>query len=81
MADRTVSAQLEAIYPAIGARVRIIREALGLTQLELSKRVGMVRPSIANFETGRQRILLHDVERFATALGTTPKNLLKGIWT
>lgn len=75
-----MSEPIEAVYQALGARVRMIREALGLPQEELAKRVGLVRTSVVNFENGRQRIPAHDIETFARALGTTPKNLLKGIW-
>ena len=58
----------------------MIREMLGLTQDELAKRVGLKRVSVTNTEIGRQRLLLDGIERYATALGTTPKHLLKGIW-
>lgn len=71
---------IEPIYQAIGLRIRMIRETLGLTQDDIAKRVGLVRPSVVNIENGRQRLLLNDVAKFATALGTTPKNLLRGIW-
>lgn len=63
-----------------GARIQQLRDALGLTQEELRKKVGLTRTSIANIEAGRQRVLLHDVDRFAKAFGITPKNLMKGIW-
>ncbi len=71
---------IEACHAALGMRIRLIREALGITQDDLSKRVGLRRASIANIEVGRQRFLLDGVEDFARALGTTPKHLLKGIW-
>ena len=71
---------LEAVHVAVGARIRIIREALGLTQGELADRVDLDRTSVTNIETGRQRMLLHTVEDIATALGTNAKNLMKGIW-
>jgi len=71
---------IEPVYILFGARIIQIRDALGITQEELRMKVGMSRGSIANIETGRQRILLADVERFAKALGTTPKNLMRGIW-
>ena len=71
---------IEGIYQGLGARVRMIREALGINQEELAKRVGLQRTSIVNFEAGRQRVPMHDVESLARALGTTPKNLLKGLW-
>lgn len=72
---------IEPIYRLLGAKVEQIRTALGWTQEELAKKVGLVRTSIVNLEAGRQRVLLHDVERFAKAFNTTPKNLLRGIWT
>jgi transcriptional regulator with XRE-family HTH domain len=75
-----MSKPIEACHAALGMRIRLIREALGLSQDELSKRVNLRRASIANIETGRQRFLLDGVEDFARALGTTPKHLLKGIW-
>lgn len=71
---------IEAVYAALGARVRMIREILDLSQEQLAERVGLDRTSITNFESGKQRILAHDIEKFAKALGTTPKGLLRGIW-
>ena len=71
---------MEAVYFAIGARVRMIRETLGIDQGELATRVGLNRTSVTNIEIGRQRIALHKLADFAEALGTTPKNLLKGVW-
>lgn len=75
-----MSKPVEACHQAVGVRIRLIREALGLTQDDLAKRVGLKRVSVANIEIGRQRLLLDSVEDFARALGTSPKHLLKGIW-
>lgn len=75
-----MSKKPEPVYRAIGSRIEMIRSALGLTQLELAERVGLNRTSVTNIEAGRQRILLHDVEKFATALGSSPKHLLRGVW-
>jgi transcriptional regulator with XRE-family HTH domain len=72
--------QIEACHQSFGSRVRLIREFMGMTQNELAKRVGLTRVSVTNIETGRQRLLLHQVENFAHGLGVTPKHLLKGIW-
>lgn len=72
---------IEPCYRMIGMRLEQIRTTLGVTQEEFSKRVGLTRTSIVNIEHGRQRILLHDVEKIAAALGITPKHLLRGIWT
>lgn len=73
-------AGIELCYRQIGLRVESIRKVLGITQEDLSKRVGWSRGSIANIETGRERLLLHKLETLADALGTTPKGLLKGVW-
>lgn len=72
--------QIEAVHQALGARIRLIRETLGISQQEMGTRTGQTRMSVNNIEQGRQRFILHHVETFARALGTTPKHLLKGIW-
>lgn len=76
-----MSTPIEPVYRMIGARIEHLRTVLDVTQEELSERVGLNRTSIVNIEKGKQRILLDDVEKFAKALGTSPKNLLRGIWT
>ncbi len=71
---------VEACHAMVGMRIRAIREVLGITQTDLASRVGLKRVSVTNLEVGRQRLLLDGVERYAKALGTTPKALLKGVW-
>lgn len=71
---------IEPIYRLIGAKIEQTRTMLGWTQEELSKKVHLTRGSVANIELGRQRILLHDVEKFASAFNMQPKVLLRGIW-
>lgn len=70
----------EPIYRLIGAKIEQTRTMLGWTQEELANKVHLSRGSIANIELGRQRILLHDVEKFSTAFNMQPKALLRGIW-
>ncbi|NOX95103.1 MAG: helix-turn-helix transcriptional regulator [Alphaproteobacteria bacterium] len=72
--------QVEPVYRAIAIRIEMLRDTLGLSQGELAKRSGISRPALANIECGRQRISVHQIEAFAEAMSTTPKNLLKGIW-
>lgn len=72
---------IEACYRIFGMKVEQIRSAVGMTQEELGKRVGLTRTSIVNIEKGNQRVLLYDVEKFASALHTTPKHMMRGIWT
>lgn len=75
-----MSKPIEAVHGQVGLRVRAMREALGISQSDLAQRVGITRTSLTNIEAGRQRLLLHSVETFARALGTTVKHLMKGIW-
>lgn len=72
---------LEPCYRLLGARIEMLRSTLGWTQDELAKKVKLTRTSITNIEAGKQRILLHDVERFSQAFGVQPKVFLRGIWT
>lgn len=47
-----------------------------MTQAELSARIGLSRASVANIESGRQAVLLHQFLALASALSTPPLNLL-----
>jgi transcriptional regulator with XRE-family HTH domain len=71
---------IEAVHGAVGLRVRMIRETLGMSQIELAKRMRLTRTSLTNIEAGRQRLQLHTVEAFAQSLGTSAKHLLRGVW-
>lgn len=71
----------ELVYRQLGTKIEQIRTTLGWTQADLATKVGYSRGSIANIETGRQRLLMHDVEKIAGAFGMSPKVLLRGIWT
>jgi transcriptional regulator with XRE-family HTH domain len=71
---------VEPVYRQLGAKIEQLRTMLGWTQIDLAKKVGLTRGSIANIELGRQRILLHDIEKFCKAFNIEPKVLLRGIW-
>lgn len=60
----------------IGARVRALREAAGLTQGELARRTGIHRPNIARIESGRHMPSLDTVVRIARALDVQPSAIL-----
>lgn len=64
------------LYAAVGFRITRIRKARGLTQEFLARAVGLTRSSIANTETGRQRIPLHVLLAIAQALGVDMIDLL-----
>lgn len=58
----------ESIYRRFGRAVASRRIALKLTQSALGDLVGLSRASIANIESGRQNVLLHQVYSLAGAL-------------
>jgi transcriptional regulator with XRE-family HTH domain len=58
----------EAVYRVFGRRLREIREKKSVPQQELATFSGLTRSSIANIESGKQRVLLHQVLQFAAAL-------------
>jgi transcriptional regulator with XRE-family HTH domain len=69
--------KVEVEYVVIGRNIARLRKKIGMTQHELARGMNLSRGSIANIETGKQRILLHDIKYFAVVLGTTSKNLMK----
>lgn len=61
----------------IGNRIKTLREALGLTQEELAKKVGYTSKSSVNkVEKGEVDISQSKIELFAQALNTTPAELM-----
>ncbi len=55
--------------PRLGARLRELRKAAGLTQAELARRTGIHRPNIARVEAGRHTPSLETLARLASAIG------------
>ena len=66
---------VDLFYIAFGDLVRQARKDR-FTQTELGRRVGLSRASIANIETGRQRVPLHMIDVFARELQVDPCALL-----
>jgi transcriptional regulator with XRE-family HTH domain len=64
------------IYRHIGTIVRDRRKLLRITQDKLARRLAISRASLANIETGRQRLLVHQLYRLAGELGLRPSDLL-----
>jgi transcriptional regulator with XRE-family HTH domain len=62
----------ESLYAEIGRKIRKKRDALGMTQQQLSSLVGLTRTSITNIERGTQKLLVHTLIDFARALQTSP---------
>lgn len=69
----------EAIYRVFGRRLRELREIRKLPQEELATLSGLTRASVANIESGRQRVLLHQVLKFAQALRVDLNTLVANV--
>ncbi len=77
------------VYEYIGSLIKRRRKQLGLKQHHLATRLGISRGSLANIETGRQGVLVHQLYKFAAALDLKPHDflppssdaLLKGAWS
>lgn len=62
----------------LGARIRALRLAAGLTQAELARRTGIHRPNIARVEAGRHTPSLETLARLAAAIGVPTTRVLMG---
>jgi transcriptional regulator with XRE-family HTH domain len=67
------------LYDLLGALIKSRRKQLSLTQQTLAARLGISRASLANIETGRQKVLVHQLYAFATALNLPPSDLLPSL--
>ena len=68
--------KVPALYKRLGSTIKAKRRALGLTQQQLAKQLGISRASLANVETGRQRVLVHQVYELADRLNANVHELL-----
>lgn len=66
----------EPIYRSIGAIIRARRRQREWSQENLAQRLRISRTTLASIETGRQRILVHQLYDFAVALGLKLEDLL-----
>jgi len=60
----------------VGAAIRKLREAKGITQEELASAVGMMRSNISRIEAAKRRPTLETVERIANALKVPVADLI-----
>ena len=56
------------LYRRLGRAVAERRGELGLTQSDIAERLGLSRASLTNLESGRQRIMVHQLFALANAL-------------
>lgn len=64
-------------YRAIGSNIRMVRNAIGISQTELANRVGSDKSAISRYENGTQRPSLETLMRIADALDVDLVDLLK----
>lgn len=71
-------ASIEPLYADLGRRIRDSRREQGLTQEQLGARLAppVTRASIANIETGKQRVLVHTLMQLAEAMKMPLEELL-----
>lgn len=74
--NRVAVMELDTRRRGIGIRIARLRESLQLTQQELADKVGVARPTIANWETGRKEPRGELAVRLARVLGVSPAYLL-----
>ena len=67
---------MEPFYREFGDRLRLARQAKGMSQAEVAPGVGLSRTSVANIERGRQRMSIHLLMEFARILDVEPAGLL-----
>ncbi len=64
------------IYKRIGELIKTRRNTLQMRQKNLASTLSISRGALANIETGRQSILVHQLYNIATALQLSPFDLL-----
>lgn len=61
---------------SMGDMILARRNACGMTQDQLSKKMLLSRAQIANIEAGRSDVPVKTLQRFAEAFGCSPRDLL-----
>jgi transcriptional regulator with XRE-family HTH domain len=56
------------IYKNIGKKIQIAREEAGLSQEELASRLGYTQAALSNYELGKRRLYLANIEQIAREL-------------
>ena len=55
-------------FKEIGKKIQQAREDKGLTQVELAQALGITQAGLSNYELGKRRLYLHQIEQIARTL-------------
>ena len=64
------------LYTTIGARVKALRNQAELSQDQLADRLGLLRTSVSNIESGKKRLTIARLYRLSAALGSDLSEIL-----
>jgi transcriptional regulator with XRE-family HTH domain len=76
MNSKDVENMAAAVNVRFGRRLARVRKVRDLSQSELGSRVGVSRTTIANLESGKQNVQLHQIFALARALDTPIEELI-----
>lgn len=77
MAVSTPLADAPPVVPGVGARVRALRDSMGLSLRDLAQRCGVSAPMLSQVERGETSPTLATAEKIATGLGLSLSQLLR----
>ena len=64
---------------SLSERLRQAREAAGLSQGQVAKKLELHRPTISEIEAGRRKVSAHELELFSDLYGVSAEWLLSGM--
>jgi ribosome-binding protein aMBF1 (putative translation factor) len=77
---RPKSVQVEDCYCRIGEICLEMRERRGWPQAHVADAMNWTRANVSGIETGRIRVMMHDLPRLARVLGLPVRDLLPPEW-
>jgi transcriptional regulator with XRE-family HTH domain len=63
---------------SVAERLREAREAAGLSQGQVAKKMGMHRPTISEIEAGRRKVAAEELDTFASLYGVSIEWIVSG---
>ncbi len=56
-------------FKEIGKKIQSARESSRMTQAELAEKLGITQAAMSNYELGKRRLYLHQIQEIAEVLG------------